>query len=657
MNSPSHSPEITRPGKSPSPGLVILCCPPPSQAGDSEHFIIPNGLLWIASSLEDSGIRTILLPPAAYLEVFEILAAERSGNRRDAIGPEPLSDGSGRDDDSSGIRAPTVILGITLLSSNRLEAWNLLGEVRNRFPDTVIIAGGPQVSADPGNASRCWTMADHLISGPGHVALPDAALRIFAGGNPGPPRLIDGWAGARDPSGKFKWPTPPVVHGHSYENVVTSLGCPGRCSYCSTGTLWPGKVLFRDPLEVATEIEGLWSMGIRRLVFSDDTFTADPARLRLLFETLESRGVRISWDARTRADAVSAEDLDFMRAHGCCSLSVGIESADPGVLEGLGKKLDPPAALEAVKAASKVGIYTNLFFIIGGPGESKKSIDSDIAFIEASRPGGITTHLLHFLPGTALEGKYGRRDWYDFSSYTRTFHFTVEHDMGTLEAWRDELEQAGQRFAGGPRRDKLKELVAKYPDQFDLWALFGDEAFESGRFADARARYEKAESLNPTPEVKFKMAMTLVSLGKGREARKWRTSCAEQLDFLLSRGLRWNEKSFFLRSLVREELGRPQEAVADLEQSLRINPWYTPALENMSYKMLDISNDFKATEYLNMIEKRQRNADWYYNYTICMLNIEEVKKAKNCISEGVESFPDDPGLKTLAREIRKSFGK
>lgn len=634
--------------------LVILCCPAPSDTSDGEHFINPNGLLWLASTLSDSGFRAVLLPPARAMEVIDLIAEQEE--KVATPGPDTLEKVK---DAVLGTSFTSVILGVTLLSSNRLEVWNLLAEVKKRFPRTVVFVGGPQVTAEPEEVAAQWPSVDYIVSGPGHMALPEAARLLFSGEGNTIPRLIDGWTWPKgDPSGEFHWPVSPVRNGHLYENIVTSLGCPGKCRYCSTGILWPGKLRFRNPGDVADEIEDLWKAGIRRLVFSDDTFTADPNRLRSIFKDLDSRGVRIAWDARTRADCIRPEDLDFMRAHGCCSLSVGIESADPAVLKGLGKKLDPGKALEAVRAASAAGIYTNLFFIVGGPGETERSIRADIDFISAARPGGVTSHILHFLPGTSLEREYGRRNWYDFSNYTRIFRFTAEQDEDSLMAWQEEIENAGRQWSRRPEGRELADLLAMYPDQFDLWVQSGDEAFDAEQPGNARISYEKAESLIPTPEVKFKIARTMTFLGKARESRKWLVSCVDQIDFLLAAGLRWNEKTFYLRAMAREGLKESEEEMAvDLRRSLGINPWYAPSLERMSYYMLNIEEDKIAAEYLDKVVEFERTQDWYYNYTVCMLNIEDIKNARMAIEKGLGIFPRDPALLALAREIRKTFGR
>jgi radical SAM superfamily enzyme YgiQ (UPF0313 family) len=76
-----------------------------------------------------------------------------------------------------------------------------------------------------------------------------------------------------------------------YAPILTSTGCPFRCSYCASSLLY-NSFEQRNIDEVADEIEGLYRLGVRDFAFYDDallykadTHTDHPTRTTLLRRT------------------------------------------------------------------------------------------------------------------------------------------------------------------------------------------------------------------------------------------------------------------------------------------------------------------------------------------------------------------------------------
>ncbi|MDD5503722.1 MAG: radical SAM protein [Candidatus Omnitrophica bacterium] len=59
-------------------------------------------------------------------------------------------------------------------------------------------------------------------------------------------------------------------------NVMTSRGCPERCSFCTTPAMWGNNIRWRDPEDVCSEIKnGIKQYGIGEVQFEDDSLTAN----------------------------------------------------------------------------------------------------------------------------------------------------------------------------------------------------------------------------------------------------------------------------------------------------------------------------------------------------------------------------------------------
>ena len=102
--------------------------------------------------------------------------------------------------------------------------------------------------------------------------------------------------------------------------IMTSLGCPFACSFCSVTAMFGRSYRFRSSESVIAEIE---DKRPSHIFFYDDNFAADRARLKRLLGAMVARGLVIPWQAQVRTDvARDAELLDLARRSGCETLGL-----------------------------------------------------------------------------------------------------------------------------------------------------------------------------------------------------------------------------------------------------------------------------------------------------------------------------------------------
>lgn len=168
------------------------------------------------------------------------------------------------------------------------------------------------------------------------------------------------------------------VRDHPKSTIVTSRGCPERCTFCAIKGVWGRKYRSRSPENVVDEIEEMVNKyGVREIHFLDDNLTLDKERAAGIFDLIVERGLKFSW--RT-PNGVSSKTIDpalisKMKASGCYKLSLGIESGNARILNDVIKKnLD----LEKVKQVNlwikEAGLGREGFFILGMPGEDSDTI-------------------------------------------------------------------------------------------------------------------------------------------------------------------------------------------------------------------------------------------------------------------------------------------
>lgn len=187
--------------------------------------------------------------------------------------------------------------------------------------------------------------------------------------------------------------------------MTTSRGCPFQCTYCAKNVTWGKSYRTRSAANVLDEIEHLVSeYGIERLAFQDDNFTADMARAEEIFDGIVERKLPITWEAHNGlgVNFLSPHLLEKMKASGCVSFTIAVESANSVRLRAVRKpnyiKLAPPI----VAKAKELGIEVRGFFMMGFPGETLEEVWKTVEYARGLRLAVSAFAVVTPLPGTVL---------------------------------------------------------------------------------------------------------------------------------------------------------------------------------------------------------------------------------------------------------------
>jgi len=192
---------------------------------------------------------------------------------------------------------------------------------------------------------------------------------------------------------------------------VTSRGCPFGCVFCASPKIWGRHIVYRSPENIVKEIEHVVeTYGVRQFRFSDDNVTANRTRLMKLCELL--KGKQIAWRASIRVRPNDYRMFDAMKEAGCTEVCFGIESADPEVLRTLCKGASVRDNRMAIVNAHRAGLAVRILFMTGTPGETKKTTELNMYFLDDLQEYYDTIALTNFvpLPGTGVAEqplKYG----------------------------------------------------------------------------------------------------------------------------------------------------------------------------------------------------------------------------------------------------------
>jgi radical SAM superfamily enzyme YgiQ (UPF0313 family) len=185
--------------------------------------------------------------------------------------------------------------------------------------------------------------------------------------------------------------------------LITSRGCPFRCAFCDR-PLSPitSRFRVRSPENVLDEIAACVDMGIRDILFYDDTFTVKHDRVMAICEGILERGLNIRWDMRTRVNLVDEEMLNLLKRAGCTAIHYGVEAGNNRVLDVIKKGFGIEKVREVFALTRKVGIETLAYFMIGLPTERERDIADTFSLARSLRPDYAHFTIFSPYPGTEI---------------------------------------------------------------------------------------------------------------------------------------------------------------------------------------------------------------------------------------------------------------
>ena len=327
--------------------------------------------------------------------------------------------------------APDIV-GISILFSVQTDAaFEIADSVKKVSCNSVTIVGGAQATSQPRETLMCKSI-DYIAMGEGELIFRNFLRYIDKQDDP---RAIFGIAYCTE-DGEVKinqraefitdldlLPFPArnlfdmkLYFSHSnshgtrkyprYATVITSRGCPARCTFCNVHELSGRKYRYRSPENVLQELKLLKdNYDIQEILFEDDNLTASGKRASRLFTMMKEARLGIEWDTPNGVAVFALDDgiLDLMKSSGCYKINIAIESADQEVIDKIIKKpIRLEKAVSLIKYARKIGLEVQAFFIIGLPGTKLEQMRKNFTFMHKHNMHRCHTSILVPYPGTEL---------------------------------------------------------------------------------------------------------------------------------------------------------------------------------------------------------------------------------------------------------------
>jgi radical SAM superfamily enzyme YgiQ (UPF0313 family) len=251
-------------------------------------------------------------------------------------------------------------------------------------------------------------------------------------------------------------------------NIITSRGCPGRCTFCQTKQILGRTFRYRSAKNIIAEIDILVNrFNVKEIHIMDDVFTLNKNRILELCQMIKSRNYDLSFQIANglRADMVDEEVLKALKSIGLLNVGFGVETGSEVIMRKIKKEeITKEKVRHAYRIAKKIGFETWAFFILGLPGETELTIKETIDFAKELDPDFAKFLILKPFPGSEVfeelnsKGLIFDHSYENYGLYTQPVHRLEEMNERDILSWQ---KKAFREFYFRPQK-LIKLLLRKW---------------------------------------------------------------------------------------------------------------------------------------------------------------------------------------------------
>jgi len=329
-----------------------------------------------------------------------------------------------------------IIIGLQTLTNSHHIAIKLSFELKEIFPNSVVIFGGPHATLTAQNTMSRFSHIDITVLGEAEVSFRNLILSLKEN------RDISSVKGIMYRSGNDVLMTEnqqiisdldtlpfPDYSSYPYPIEVLSIeagrGCPYNCTFCMTNKFFSRKYRVKSVERIINEIDELRSISIRRsplweadsdsnsfvISFTHDNLLADNMQMDQLIRALKAycdthKG--FSWSCSARIDNLynSNKEKELFDS-GCTALFLGIETGSQKMQKAINKHLNIDKTYGEIEKLRKTGLDLTCSFINELPEENLEDYEHTLRLFMYCRllSCAVQLHPLVIYPGTVLYEK------------------------------------------------------------------------------------------------------------------------------------------------------------------------------------------------------------------------------------------------------------
>lgn len=371
----------------------------------------------------------------------------------------------------------SVYTGVGIMASLALSA-----RIRRLAPSLPIVWGGvhPTMEVEQTLANP---LVDYVVRGEGEITFAEL-LNTLKNGNLGHLRSITGLSFKEN--GRQVHNPPRIasdinslpmldydLYGRDFfKNGIfpytSSRGCPYRCRFCCSAAMnrTHGKRFMQSEINrVANDLDTLVSIySPRIIIFHDDAFLLNRARIKQVIEIFKSRHYPFEWTACSRCNVFAELDDDLLaglKEIRIKTLFFGVESGSQRILNYINKQIRREDVIATISKLARYDLTANFSFINGFPGETRADVYESLSLMQEikriSPASTVSAYVYTPQPGTEIYAEC-----------------IAKHDLphkATLESWVDGYEYHTSRPPWLPFQHRNMINVISWASVFDVLGI------------------------------------------------------------------------------------------------------------------------------------------------------------------------------------------
>jgi anaerobic magnesium-protoporphyrin IX monomethyl ester cyclase len=383
------------------------------------------------------------------------------------------------------------VAAYSVITGSQRYYLNVNRRLKAEWPGLFSVFGGPHPTFFPEMVEE--EGVDGICRGEGEAALVELVGALGEGG-PTAVLELDNWSFRRNgdivtnpvrpyiedldslplPDRALVYERDPVMARSKIKHFLTGRGCPYNCTYCfnhALGQIYRGKgKRFRQQsveyvLEEIRQVRDHYPLEF--VVFVDDTFVLSNEWLAE-FAAKYPGQIGLPFFCNTRANLVSAEQVRLLKAAGCHSVSMGIETGNDRIRnELLKRRMSREQILEAARLIREGGLHFTTTNMIGLPTSTLQDDFGTLALNIEARPSYAHVFIFQPYPRTEL-GEFTREQGWMVGTFDDIGEVAWDHSVLKFDAAHKRGLAVLQRFFAigveWPRTVPLIRRLTKLPD-------------------------------------------------------------------------------------------------------------------------------------------------------------------------------------------------
>ncbi|MBO8131087.1 MAG: TIGR04013 family B12-binding domain/radical SAM domain-containing protein [Candidatus Marinimicrobia bacterium] len=316
----------------------------------------------------------------------------------------------------------TLVFAFSFMTHQYWDIKNLVEELKSTFRDAIFVCGGPHASGKPESVATLGF--DYVFIGESEITFKNFFQNIL--------NSMEGDLSKQGNKDGVSFITsvqfvnlnefsPVSIKYNRFGPIEISRGCPYRCAYCQTPSIFGRNIRHRDIESVIDIVRHMVFLGMKDIRFiapnaiafgSEDGIKINLDKVEnLLYCVRKEIGEdgRIffgSFPSEIRPENISIDAIKLIKSY--CNnknIVIGAQSGSSRVLKLLKRGHTVEDVINAVDIIISNGLNANVDFIFGLPFEKDEDVEVTIKFISKLVKMGARIHGHYFLPlpGTVLE--------------------------------------------------------------------------------------------------------------------------------------------------------------------------------------------------------------------------------------------------------------